>query len=497
MRVCLTVVAVLMAVGCTAAVEPAKVPVAAPTASASPAPPPTSGAEELLSRVRLLQQDAQWAQSLPLLLLADAMRLAPEEPEIWYRVGYAHAMMQQTGGTQQSALARPALERCLELSPEHALCHHFLGTVLERLEEPQLALEHYFAALRSEPAIAIGYAAPAGLCIAYKLYDAAAALVDLGLSYVPQTPDMAQRRYELYVLRFELAQVKEDQPGMLEALQRAYAAAGDSHPEMAFSLGSQYLTTAVPQVAAGRRLLSRFQAERCQGARAAAWREQCEVTAFLLQKTDGTFDASAEGEAAEPALLPEQLSAKLTLPPVPQIPPLPRRDGEHYTVWGASLALRLASHHGRTFDQPISVTGWIGHTNIAEAPRCALHRPGVADPEGCSAPVPAFWLCDSLDDARTDCLQVMGWASNYAQIWGASLQYRKPDAEPYVDSYWGTEIPQPLPQRGAQVVVNGRYGITFTMSSTGLAADPIMGNLTYKKLQWLVPPPAVLKLPGM
>jgi hypothetical protein len=184
------------------------------------------------------------------------------------------------------------------------------------------------------------------------------------------------------------------------------------------------------------------------------------------------------------------------IPPTPKFPDYPLRSGEAYTVWGAGVLLR--GHDRSAFKGgELSITGVIGYSNLEDAPRCALHRPGVADPEGCTSPIPTFWLCDTLDAPKSDCIQVMGWASNYAQIWGGIMEAQKPNPEPYIDSFWGTIQPSPIPQRGARATVTGWYGNSFTLATSGASVDPVMGILTYKKLEWIEAPKENPKLPGM
>jgi hypothetical protein len=159
--------------------------------------------------------------------------------------------------------------------------------------------------------------------------------------------------------------------------------------------------------------------------------------------------------------------------------------------------MQLRNHRLNSNDAAAAITGVIGRSNIGEAPRCALHKPGIADEEGCKAPVPTFWLCDTLDAPENECIAVMGWASNFAQIWGAILESKKHAPKPYIDDFWGIEIPSPIPQRGAKVTVTGRYDTSFAGAASGSEANPVMGILAYKQLQWIEPPESNPKLPGM
>ena len=43
------------------------------------------------------------------------------------------------------------------------------------------------------------------------------------------------------------------------------------------------------------------------------------------------------------------------------------------------------------------------------------------------------------------------------------------------------DVPFPLPAVGAKVKVTGKYGYTFTKSSTGLVSDPNNGVITFSK----------------
>ena len=185
-------------------------------------------------------------------------------------------------------------------------------------------------------------------------------------------------------------------------------------------------------------------------------------------------------------------------PSLPAVPKLPRRElhqGAAYTVWGASSSLRHPVRRPLVDGRTISVRGVIQQTNLPEAPRCAVHPPGRADPPNCTAPLPAFWLCDHLGDPLGDCIQVVGWASNFAQIYGALRQYATPNSEPYIDSYWGVVIPDPLPAAGAEVTVEARYGVSWDGASTGVVSDPIMGVLGYRSVEVHAPARQPARLP--
>ncbi len=189
---------------------------------------------------------------------------------------------------------------------------------------------------------------------------------------------------------------------------------------------------------------------------------------------------------------------QITLPAVPNVPQTPLKRGDVYTVWGASYSLRSRVLHKDIAEKPLTLEGYIVDTNLMEAPECAVHKGGKADPENCKPPVPTFWLGDDKTTDRKNCIRVMGWASNYAQIFDAikEIDEKGEKAEPK-DTFWGKDIPKPLPAKGAKVRVTGPYSTTFTGASTGAEADPIMGIVTYTKIEVLEDAPELATLPGV
>jgi hypothetical protein len=207
------------------------------------------------------------------------------------------------------------------------------------------------------------------------------------------------------------------------------------------------------------------------------------------------------GEPYQPKAPPA--GVKATMPSVPSVPNLPLKDGDAYTVWGASYHLRSRVHHTDVSGRDLKIAGYIIATNLAEAPKCAIHPTGKQDPEGCEAPIPAFWLADAKDGKLEDSIKVLGWASNFAQLHDAVMDYRKrraskkTDQEPLQDNFWGVKIPYPLPGVGAKVVVSGNYSTTFTRATSGTESDPIMGVLTYDEIEYKEEPPELATLPGL
>jgi hypothetical protein len=194
---------------------------------------------------------------------------------------------------------------------------------------------------------------------------------------------------------------------------------------------------------------------------------------------------------------------KANLPPVPQLPTSPVKVGDSYTVYGAIHHLNSRIHKVDVTGKDISITGYIVDTNIPNAPACAVHPTGKKDPDNCVTEIPTFTIADAKGDKSGQKIRVMGWASNFANVYDAMQKYKnakdppkhaeKPDnaGKPgYLmqDELWAVDIPYPLPSVGAKVKVTGRYGTIFGKSSSGLVADPASGVLTYGQIETIEPP---------
>jgi hypothetical protein len=194
---------------------------------------------------------------------------------------------------------------------------------------------------------------------------------------------------------------------------------------------------------------------------------------------------------------PASSGAKPSLPPAANLPKRPLKNGDTYTVWGASYSLRSRTHRKEVAGKRLAIQGYITKSNMQDAPACAVHKAGKADPESCKAPVPAFWIGDSKDAPEADCIKVMGWASNFAQIFEAIDEFDKgkENAE-YNDSNWGVKVPNPLPAVGAKVTVTGQYGVSFSKASSGAEADPFMGVIDFQEMTVQEPAAELATLPG-
>ncbi len=201
------------------------------------------------------------------------------------------------------------------------------------------------------------------------------------------------------------------------------------------------------------------------------------------------------GNADEPyKATPAWSGKKVSVPAVPTLPTNPIKSGDAYTVFGARHHLQSRIHDKEVTSKDITLIGYIVQENVTDAPECAVHKSGKGDPETCKAEIPSFWIADAKGDTKTK-IRVLGWAKNYASVFDAMDKYKglkEPPKELYKDAVWSVDLPYPLPAVGAKVKVTGKYGYTFSKSSTGIVSDPSNGVLTYAKIEYLEPPAAPL-----
>ena len=174
---------------------------------------------------------------------------------------------------------------------------------------------------------------------------------------------------------------------------------------------------------------------------------------------------------------------------MPQLPTNPIKSGDAYTIHGARHHLQSRIHDKEVTAKEITLVGYIVEENVSEAPLCAIHKTGKADPEGCVAEIPSFWIADAKGETKVK-VRVLGWAKNYASVFEAMEKYKNLKEAPkelFKDEVWSVDVPYPLPAVGAKVKVTGKYGYTFSKASTGIVSDPANGVLTYGKIEVLEP----------
>lgn len=201
------------------------------------------------------------------------------------------------------------------------------------------------------------------------------------------------------------------------------------------------------------------------------------------------------GNADDPyKAAPAWSGKKASIPAVPQLPTNPIKSGDAYTIYGARHHLQSRIHDKEVTAKEITLVGYIVEENVSDAPVCAIHKTGKADPEGCVAEIPSFWIADAKGETKVK-VRVLGWAKNYASVFEAMEKYKNLKEAPkelFKDEVWSVDVPYPLPAVGAKVKVTGKYGYTFSKASTGIVSDPSNGVLTYNKIEVLEPAPEPL-----
>jgi hypothetical protein len=216
--------------------------------------------------------------------------------------------------------------------------------------------------------------------------------------------------------------------------------------------------------------------------------------ALVLGVTALSVGCGNNDEPYKPA--PAWSGRKPSLPAPPTLSNAPIKVGDAYTISGAAHQLRSRYHDKEVTAKSITIQGYIVDENISSAPSCAIHKTGKKDPDDCNAEIPSFWIADEKGAGKDKPrLRVLGFAKNYASIFEAMDKYKNmkeiknPDKDLYKDEVWNIEVPFPLPNVGAKVKVTGKYGYTFSKSSTGLVSDPVLGVMTYEKIEYVEPAP--------
>jgi len=427
----------------------------------------------------------------------------PEAAADWLRRGASLIKLGETGTHDAFEQAKEALLNCVERDPGLAECQYLLGEACEFTDDETCAAQRYTTAVTEAPSSPTYYAPLAQTYLRFKLYEQAQQVLREGIRRIPRELANAPDILGLYRMLAHIDDVRGDTEGRVKALEEG-AREGGSSPELDFELGLAYLDVQPPRKADAYRSFARFGKRVCSGSTAAYYKSECTFAQHSLARLGIAGQVESESEAAsDPAprvtLVPASVPLLLPAPSALTIAPL--KVGEDFTVWGASYALRSRAHRSEvvseTEDRPITITGYITRTNLSDAPKCAVHRPGRADPEGCVSPFPTFWIGDTKDAPPEECISVSGWASNFPQVYEAIRAFDRRNPSQYIDGFLGVAVPNPLPAVGAKVTVRGTYGTKFGVTTVALEPDPTMGILTYKSYTVLEQAPELATLPGV
>jgi tetratricopeptide (TPR) repeat protein len=219
--------------------------------------------------------------------MAAAAQIAPDFANYYFKRGFALVKLAENGATDKYDEAKAPLQKCIERDPNLAECYHFLAQANEWTDNLQAALENYTKAIEHDPTTAYYYPPLGELYVTLKFYDDAEKALKEGTRLVPPSEKSKNNLYGMYVLLFAVAQAKNDKPSMLVAMEKAKDVAGDTHPEIAFNLGSTYAVMDPPQKDKAIRLLKSFTGRACRSEKAMKFKEQCETAQSLIQQMTG------------------------------------------------------------------------------------------------------------------------------------------------------------------------------------------------------------------
>lgn len=219
--------------------------------------------------------------------LARAVQVAPDHADYWFKRGYALIKQAEAGNPDAYEQAKEPLTKCIEKDPNFAECYHFLGQAHLWTDDIQNALANYTKAIEHNPSKGYFYPPVGETYVTLKFYEQAEAILKEGTRLVQSSERNNPSLYGMNILLFQCAQARNDKPAMAAAMESAHDVAGDTHPEVAFNLGSTYAVMDPPRTEKAVRLLSSFSKRACRGANAKKFRDQCETSQALIQKLGG------------------------------------------------------------------------------------------------------------------------------------------------------------------------------------------------------------------
>lgn len=220
--------------------------------------------------------------------LSRAATMEPANADYQYWRGLAFIKIAEGGNKDAYADAQEPLKKCIEVDPNYPECYHLLGEAMLWTGDEQGAITNYQKAIELNPKKGYFYTPLADTYISLKLYAPAAKVLEEGERLLDKVQSNKNPLYNLYTLLYKVHQAKGDISGGVGALEKANQIAGDTHPEIAFNLGSAYAVMNPPQKDKAVRLLKSFNKRACRSKKAQTkFRDQCQTSASLVQKLGG------------------------------------------------------------------------------------------------------------------------------------------------------------------------------------------------------------------
>ncbi len=221
--------------------------------------------------------------------LSRAATMDPANADYQYWRGLSFIKLAEAGNNDAYGDALEPLKKCVEIDPNYAECYHLLGEASLWNGEEQEAINNYHKAIELNPKKGYFYIPLADTYINLKMYDPAANILSEGERLLEKVQANKNPLYNLYTLLYKVHQSKDDIKSGVAALEKANQIAGDTHPEIAFNLGSAYAVMKPPEKDNAVRLLKSFNKRACRSAKAQKqFKDQCQTSSTLVQQLGGS-----------------------------------------------------------------------------------------------------------------------------------------------------------------------------------------------------------------
>jgi len=220
--------------------------------------------------------------------LARATAVAPTFADYHYRQGYALTRIADSGNHDAYEEAKAPLKKCIETDPNYAECYYWYGWALLWTDDEQGAIDNLSKAIEHDPSIPYFYPELAEIYLTLQYYDEAEKVLKEGTRLIAPGDEKADAAlYGMYTLLSVVYQVRGDDAQRLSVLEKANEVGGESHPEIAFNLGSTYAVMKPPQKEKALQLLKQFNKRSCTGAGKKQFQALCQECSDLLQRLGG------------------------------------------------------------------------------------------------------------------------------------------------------------------------------------------------------------------
>ena len=222
--------------------------------------------------------------------LTRAVQLAPKFANYWFERGYA-LEMQAKKKTISYEEAKEPYQKCIENDPNFADCYHQLANVFLWTDDEQNALANYTKAIEHLPTEIRYYPPLADLYLNLGYVNEAEQVLKEAKSFASVNAKPGDKSlFWVHVLQSEVYNERKSVAERVTELEAAKAVAGSEGAEsiqILFMLGSTYAVLEPPRTQEAVQMLKGFSTRACKGAKAAAYKTECEQAQSLVTKLGG------------------------------------------------------------------------------------------------------------------------------------------------------------------------------------------------------------------